>query len=376
MSTFSERMRALMTERGASVRGVARAVPCDPALISKIRRGLEHPSRRVAQRIDAVLGAEGALYAQWQPARHLDQDERERFAQAAQRSSRVDAGYVKMIRQTSQTLVKLDTLHGGNDVFPLALRLFRDAGRKLGAGAYPPAIERDLMAATGEIGEVAAWLAYDADRQDDSRQIIMEAMLLSRQAGDRDMELFELAHLAMQSLHLRRPAEALRIATGVLDAGSVAPRVAALFDIRRGRALAQLGDERHAFDALDRAAVTLTESVSPRDPHWTWWINEVELMRHRATARAQLGQWAHAVPLREYVVGQGHPGYLDRVQLLEALIYVRDWKRAEQVIIDLVASAGAVGSRRTTNLLRRVAARIRATNGVPSTVADAAAALR
>jgi hypothetical protein len=50
-------------------------------------------------------------------------------------------------------------------------------------------VERDLTAAAGETGEIAAWLAPDADHQAISRQIIHEALMLSRLAGDHDMEL-------------------------------------------------------------------------------------------------------------------------------------------------------------------------------------------
>lgn len=79
-----------MDESGKSVRGLARAVPCDPGYISKIRRGLELPSRQMAGRIDELLGAGGELVALWAPIGHLDPDERERLARAARRPARLD----------------------------------------------------------------------------------------------------------------------------------------------------------------------------------------------------------------------------------------------------------------------------------------------
>jgi tetratricopeptide (TPR) repeat protein len=235
------------------------------------------------------------------------------------------------------------------------------------------------MAATGEAGEVAAWLAYDADRQDASRQIIQEALLLSRQAGDRDMELFQLAHLAMQSTFLHRPAEALRISDGVLDSVKLAPRVAALFDIRRGRALAQMGDQQRAFAALDKAAGALAEGVSAHDPRWTWWITDAEITWHRGMAYADLGQWRTSVPLFQESFEQRaayrRAQYNDQAHLLNALAHLHAWHDAEPIVVQLVELAAEVGSARTANLLRRVAKRIGRTEDVPSTVADAAAAL-
>jgi tetratricopeptide (TPR) repeat protein len=291
----------------------------------------------------------------------------------------VDASFVELIRETNQTLVRLDAQWSGYEVFPLALRVFRTAHHKLGAGDYASGIERDLIAATGETGEIAAWLAFDADEQSVSRQLIHEALMLSRQAGDRDMELFELTHLAMQSLYLRRPAEALRIANDALDR-RLAPRVAALFDIRRGRALAQRGDEQGAFDALNRAGAALTGSINARDPYWTWWVDETELTRHKATAYDQLGRWRRAIPLREQII-TGHQGSypygkLDLAQLLNALVQVRDWRRAEDIITEIASLANSIAPGRTANLLRRTFEQIGRVDGASSTVIDAAHDLR
>lgn len=275
--------------------------------------------------------------------------------------------------------MKLDGLYGGRDVFPLALRVFRAAHQRLGAGAYPAVLERELMAAAGEAGEVAAWLAYDADRQAASRQLIHEALLLSRHAGDRDMELFELTHLAMQSVHLRRPAEALRVADEMLDTRSPSPRVAALFGIRRGRALAQLRDRARAIATLRRARSTILDGIGARDPAWTWWVNEAEVIWHTAVAYGELGEWGRAVPLLAEVAERraAYPRarYNDLTHLLDALVRVADWRAAEPVAVELAGSAGEVGSVRTTNMLRRVVARIPRL-GATTTVCDAAEHIR
>ncbi|GAA4087273.1 helix-turn-helix transcriptional regulator [Actinomadura miaoliensis] len=286
-----------------------------------------------------------------------------------------DMEYVANLRDTGQTLVRLDTVYGGNEAFPLALRVFRDAHRKLAVGAYEPKVERDLVAATGEIGEIAAWLAYDADRQAESRQIILEALMLSRQAGDRHMELFELTHMSMQAVHLGHPAEALRIADGLLADQSLAPRVTALFNIRRGRALAQLGHQNRAFDAIDSARSAIADGINERDPYWTWWVTETEITWHKGMAHAELGNWGAAVPLlHESVEGRTayrRALYNDRAHLLNALVHVASWADAERIIGDISGQVGEVGSSRTTNLLRRIVRRVPHA-GAPSTVADIA----
>jgi uncharacterized SAM-binding protein YcdF (DUF218 family)/transcriptional regulator with XRE-family HTH domain len=62
-SSFGEALRALMGERDISGNALARRVPCDSALISRYVNGKQDPSRRMAQRLDEALGAEGSLVA-------------------------------------------------------------------------------------------------------------------------------------------------------------------------------------------------------------------------------------------------------------------------------------------------------------------------
>jgi transcriptional regulator with XRE-family HTH domain len=61
--TFGESMRALMAERDISLRTLAKSIPADVGHLSKISRDLRLPSEQMAERIDAVLGAGGALAA-------------------------------------------------------------------------------------------------------------------------------------------------------------------------------------------------------------------------------------------------------------------------------------------------------------------------
>lgn len=282
----------------------------------------------------------------------------------------VGGGFVEVVRECSAGLVGLDGVWGGSAVLPQALRLFWDVSRTVRAGAYDVRVERDLLAAAGEAGEIAAWLAYDADRPTLSRRLVRDALVFSRRAGDRDMERFQLTHLAMHATYVRRATETVRITDCALRVAQPA-RVGALFEIRRGRALAQLGDERGARLAFGRAGQVLDDSVRSRDPQWTWWLDATELARHRAVAFGHLGRWDLAIPLQEQIAADGglYAG-LDLVLLLNSLVQVREWRRVEEVI---AAFAGrAVRRGRTAKLLRVVCERIVRDGGAPSVVSDAA----
>jgi len=349
---------------GVSGGELARQVPCDPALVSRYLNGRQQPSRRMASRMDEVLGADGELTVLAEPP-EANLSSGILALDPAVRCLPADADYVAGLRQATRRLVALDTRHGGNDVLAIATRTFQAAHFRLASGAYVPHAERDLQAAVGEAGEVAAWIAYDADQQPLSRALCQEAMLVSRLAGDRSMELMQLGHMAMQGFHLRRSAESLRIADEVLGGTHLSGRVAALFHLRRGRALAQLGDRPRALSAIGRSRSMLADGITSRDPDWTWWISEPELTCHEAMAHADLGDWQTAAELfRRASAGHGslvRARYNAEAHLLDVLVHGRAWRDSEPVAAGLASFCAEVGSARTASLLRRVTKRIRST---------------
>ncbi|MFD0851327.1 helix-turn-helix domain-containing protein, partial [Actinomadura adrarensis] len=58
---FGDQIRALMAERGLSVREIARRVPCDSGHLSRVINGHKGLTRRMAERLDDILEAGGAL---------------------------------------------------------------------------------------------------------------------------------------------------------------------------------------------------------------------------------------------------------------------------------------------------------------------------
>ncbi|MGH3812530.1 MAG: helix-turn-helix domain-containing protein [Pseudonocardiaceae bacterium] len=198
----------------------------DRTSINRIERGHQLPDRPFWQAVDRLLQTEGALL------KHYDElvASKREYAERQRRSSRVhhradaqrlrragqpmgsaslpaadndlavstsplplpvtsyaDTAYLEAVQQHIWHIVELDNRFGGSDLARLAVRFFRSLHQQLGTGAYEPAIERDLQATAGELAEVAGWLLYDADRQDDVRRMNQEALYFSRLAGDRRM---------------------------------------------------------------------------------------------------------------------------------------------------------------------------------------------
>lgn len=61
MADFTDVVRRYMTDRGMSLRALARATPCDPSHLSRILNGKQPPSRQLAAALDAALDAGGEI---------------------------------------------------------------------------------------------------------------------------------------------------------------------------------------------------------------------------------------------------------------------------------------------------------------------------
>jgi transcriptional regulator with XRE-family HTH domain len=99
--TFGEKMLALMGERDISLRKLAKAIPADAGLLSKISRDLTPPSEKMAERIDAALDADGTLAALAQRGR--------RTAVGARRSTTTPfASWIESSNTGSSTITFLE----------------------------------------------------------------------------------------------------------------------------------------------------------------------------------------------------------------------------------------------------------------------------
>ncbi|MER7078243.1 hypothetical protein [Saccharopolyspora kobensis] len=289
----------------------------------------------------------------------------------------VTSGHLAELRRSISQLVGLDGQHGGAELAPMAARLFRSTSAQLAAGRYEPAIERDLAAITAELGEVAAWLAFDSMHFDAARTLNLEALHLARSAGDRSMELFILGNIALQAQEAKQPREALRTVQ-LMETFKLSPRLRVMTSLRRARAAADLGDDR-AFAVMRRAQSDLSNGVHRTDPEWCWWVTDLELKVHEGGMWRAFGHPARAVDCYATVVESTAERYrwarfVSGANLTNALVEVSDWREAENAAVQLHGLAGQVSSARAGRRIREAAETARR-NGVPSSLDDALTSL-
>lgn len=278
---------------------------------------------------------------------------------------RAGVQHLSDLRANIKKLVSWDNQFGAADLSQLSEDLFNRVHKTVGTGAYERGIRTDLLAAAGELAEVAGWLAYDANRQDVVRRMNHEALYFTRLAGDRSMELLTLQNASMHAGFLNRPQEALDLAELVLSGDyRLSPRVRALFLTRKARALAQGGDTS-ALSLFAKIYSLYQDGTRDTDPHWAWWIDERELAWHEAMCQQNLGESRRAISQFERSVDATLPSetrsqYLHRAYLLAAQVRVRSWAAAETTMQELGPLAETVASTRTSRLIRHTLVKLAA----------------
>ncbi|MDT0303058.1 hypothetical protein [Streptomonospora wellingtoniae] len=283
------------------------------------------------------------------------------------------------MREAVDRLVAHDSRHGGDAIAPAAVRVWRDAQRRLASGAVPGPYRRDYLASVAEVAELAGWLLFDADRQQAARAATLEARVLARHAGDRSMERFALTNLALQTVEAGLPGDSLCIADELLTQPRIPPRVALLARIRRGRALARMGDGGRAANELGRARAALSDSLTSRDPTWTWWVDDGELSGHEGEALLALDDAGAALPKLEHAAAaaaafhpDGRAALHHQVSLLRAYTAARAWPECESILAALPPKVESVGSGRNRRRLRRALRAVLSEPGAPGWLAELA----
>ena len=342
LSRFAERMTDLMQREGYSFRELGAASGVNFGYLNKVANGSRRtPHHALVVALDKALKADGELI-------RLAQLEGAPAPKLSPRPlSETDAARV---RATTEHLVALDTLDGSDGLVPVASRAFRTAADRLAVVGGTA----DVRSAVADLGAAAAWIASDAVERDRSRAIALEALALADIAGDTRLHRFLLSHLSMNSEHAGRFGDALAFADRIRAEHPDSPRVQAMVELRRARALSGLGGHSEAIDAWDRAEHMLTATPSAEDG-LTYWINEGEMAVHRAVILARNDDrsaldWAfHGVAV--VPDAQGRDQVLWRAMLLNFAVFAKAWHEVPLIVDDLMQYAGEVRSARVPEVL-------------------------
>lgn len=287
---FPALLRSLRTQRGMSLRDLARTAYVAKSSLSELENGAKRPGLQMAEQLDHALGAGGQLAALVTPA-DLPGDDAERIRHAIDRPTRVDGATVDALAAALAAQRRLD------DVLP-ALALLPAAGPQwsavaaLARDARGPAVPR-LREVAAEWTQFLGWLRAEARHDDAAARTLIDAIRQADATGN--------GHLSAQARNFRGYVERQRgnpagIVRHFSDAyqtpgASVLQRAGDAAQAAHGYAL--LGDHRAAARLLGEASDLLTRAEG-EPPSTAYWLTPTFSRLNLGLAYVALGDTAEA----------------------------------------------------------------------------------
>ena len=311
MADFAAEVRRLMTERGMSLRGLAKASNYDPSYLSKVLSGRKPSSAYLAARLDDALGAGGTIRA----AAQQPPPRRERKARTRQRkpSGAVEALQVAMTDDPAGPYIGIDGLAELVQHYAHALAVTPSAavyGELLSArsfagtllGRSAPRQQPDLTVTAGWLSSLLAISA--ADLGDHAAAVIWCADTERRGRDASFPELLGWAALTRSLIAWYQGdplASAAAARRGQSDGqpGSVAHARLASQEMR---CQAMLGDAAGMAEARKRAAGAMAQLGPPTPAASVYSIPRAEDPPYTATSLLLAGRYAEAAQMTRRII--------------------------------------------------------------------------
>jgi transcriptional regulator with XRE-family HTH domain len=412
VETFGEAMLRL---RGAmSLRELARRAFLNAGHLSRIQAGRRRPTAAMAATLDRVLAGDGVLVAlaARDPAGPLEGGRWDgvdsqalaaallaeaptaanaaRIAHAwlvaeppqvgAVRSGRcVGTAMVAEVTHRVHQLRLLDDHLGGLDTDQVVRAELAATATLVREAAYTEPVGRALLAAVGELCQIAGWVSHDAGDYPRARGLYLAGVHAAHAGGDRVGAANNLSCLSYLVADIGDPREAVLLArSALLGTEQVAtPAVRALLAERVAWAHARAGQPDAAERALDQAHHSLADR-QPDEPVWTYWLSDQEAQIMAGRVWTQLRRPLRAVPILDRAIaGYGEDTGRETALYLtwhaEALLQAHEIDQAAHTAQRALSLSGMAGSVRARRRVRTLIEAMRPHHRLPA-VADLHAA--
>lgn len=314
MDGFAENLAALMARRGLGVRAVARRVPCDPALISRLRSGQERPSARVAGLLDKVLGAGGELAAMAStprprlPARGPVADDEIAALELTRLATASEVGSA-VLDELELAADRLAIAYPGTPPVVLLGRVRPHLvyATELLGRRKTLAEHRRLLVTGAWLSLLAATCLTDLHRWPAALAHLRTAAGLARETGHAEITGWCLETRAWQVLTTGDCRRAVALAQAAQRAAPAGGSAVIQATAQEGRAWARLGDGQQTRDALSRTEALVSPLPDPDTPEHHFRYDPAKADAYIATTLAWLGDPAAARYARQ-VLARLEPG--------------------------------------------------------------------
>jgi transcriptional regulator with XRE-family HTH domain len=229
---------------------------------------------------------------------------------------------------------------------------------------------RRVLTATGELSQLAAWVAADAGLYRDAAGYAESGILAAHAAGDSPLAAYIISTFSYQLANTANPRQAALLArnsyAGVRRNATATTK--ALLLERAAWADARSGDLKSCERTLGMVEANFG-NASDEDPDWVYWLNREEVDVMAGRCYTELSQPAKAEPLLRSAMS----GY-DNSRIRENSLYL-SWLAEDYILLGEIDSACSVAtqildlksranSARTEQRLRHLARLLRECKGV------------
>ncbi|MEV4211971.1 helix-turn-helix transcriptional regulator [Micromonospora sp. NPDC049662] len=342
-SSFAERLRALITNRGISYRALARQTFYSKSYLHDLACGRKMPALNTAQRLDTALAAGGTLVA-LAPVPGVDE---ERTASGGAQSLRCDAERLAglLVTQTPTTenaaalahqwliteppqryelsagrrvgdetvariedrvrqLRRLDDHVGGAETYAMVSAELAATADLLREGSYREAVSRRLLVVIADLCQLAGFVAEDSGRVAEARHYYLTGMRAAHTGGDAASAANCLSSLSYLEANLGDRREAATLARSAYVGGKHAAEATgqALLLERVAWAHARMGEASLAERALGNVAEIYQHVDLGDAPPWAYWLTQDEVQVMAGRVWTELRRPLRAVPILEDAV--------------------------------------------------------------------------
>ncbi|WP_245670832.1 helix-turn-helix domain-containing protein [Nocardia flavorosea] len=309
---------------------------------------------------------------------------------------RIGDADIDAIEAISDGFRRWDLAHGGGLCRSAALSQLHQVAA-LNDAVCTSFVQGRLHIATAELASMAAWLAYDIEDHNAARRLWTYALHTAQRAEGNprstDLMVVILLDMAHQSLHLRRPKDALafcRLAAATSSGRRypVSPITAGYIHTVAAWCWATLGEPEPTRRALGASEAGYAEASVGTDLAWAWVVTDAEIAAQHGHSLYLLSlkhqEFGEAAATKLTVAAEGHSAEHERSRavvlptLAAAHFRAGDIDAAVHIGQTVVTAVTALSSQRCYARLRdldTVAARHRCVQEVLDLRADIAAAL-
>jgi transcriptional regulator with XRE-family HTH domain len=253
---------------------------------------------------------------------------------------RIGDGLVSKVERRIAELRRIDDFVAGGDLHSLVEQELHATTALLREASYSEPLGRRLLAAIGELCQLAGWVVGDAGQYDTAAHYYTVGVKAAHAANNPGLAGNLISTLSYQVANVGNPREAVLLASSADTGGRQAsPTVQALFKERLAWAYAKAGERRPTERTLAAVETTYEHRSPDNDPEWVYWLDEDEITVMAGRCYVELGQADRAVPLLSGVLA-----HYDERRTRELALYT-SWLAEAHVQLGAVDEAAAAATR-------------------------------